>query len=297
MEAANFVPKRSRRFFRLRFLFWLPALLLTAQDALAWGLYTHVWFAQSLLWLVPLADPRFRTAAQKLPALVMAGACLPDLALVRGIAGSPRFGDSHEWELAAMQIEKAGSDEARALALGYASHLLTDIFAHNHFVPAHENVWADIPVATHASCEWALDHHVSPHLYATPGALLKREHATISCYLEEAFGCASAEADRLIATLMRAERLLRFSRLPALAHAAGRVGDKRMVRRFNHYLDHTVRRLPQINSLLAGECPQWNANPPRHLAHTAIAGQPMQALRSRLSLPADVFAGETQGET
>jgi hypothetical protein len=277
-------------------LLWLPALLLSAGDAFAWGLYTHVWFAQSLLWLVPLADPRFRQAARKLPALVMAGACLPDLALVRGIARSEQFGDSHEWALAAMQIEKAGSDEARALALGYASHLLTDIFAHNHFVPAHENVWADIPLATHAGCEWALDHHVRGQLYATPGQLLKREHATICAYLEAAFDCPRAEADRLLATLTRAERLLRLSRLPAVAHAAGRVADKRMVRRFNHYLDHTVRRLPQINSLIAGDQPEWDANPPRHLAHGAIAGQPLKALRSRLSLPADVFAASMRKE-
>lgn len=275
---------------------WLPALLLTAGDAFAWGLYTHVWFAQSLLWLVPLADPRFREAARKLPALVMAGACLPDLALVRGIARSEQFGDSHDWALAALQIEKAGSDEARALALGYASHLLTDIFAHNHFVPAHENVWADIPVATHASCEWALDHHVRGQLFATPGQLLRREHMTIRAYLEEAFDCPRAEADRLISTLARAESLLRFSRLPALAHATGRLADKRMLRRFNHYLDHTVRRLPQINSLIAGEQPEWDANPPRHLAHTAIEGQPLKALRSRLSLPTDVFVGSIRSD-
>lgn len=280
---------KTKRLRKLRFLFWLPALLLTAGDAFAWGLYTHVWFAQSLLWLVPLTDPRFRTAARKLPGLVMAGACLPDLALVRGIARSEQFGDSHDWELAAMQIEKAGSDEARALALGYLSHLLTDIFAHNHFVPAHENVWADIPVATHASCEWALDHHVSPQLFATPGQLLKREQGTIRIYLEETFGCASAEANRLISTLARADRLLRFSKLPVAAHAAGRIADRRMLRRFNHYLDQTVRRLPQINGLIAGDCPQWNANPPRHLAHVAISGVSMPKLRSRLSLPTDVF--------
>src|SRR5215469_15477858 len=85
---------RPRSLRKLRFLFWLPALLLTASDAYAWGLYTHVWFAQSLLWLVPLTDPRFRDAARKLPGLVMAGACLPDLALVRGIARSEHFGDS-----------------------------------------------------------------------------------------------------------------------------------------------------------------------------------------------------------
>lgn len=281
---------------RLNRLLWLPALLLTAGDAFAWGLYTHVWFVQSLLWLVPLADPRFRQAARKLPRLVMAGACLPDLALVRGIARSEQFGNSHDWELAAMQIARADSDEARALALGYASHLLTDIFAHNHFVPAHESVWADVPVLTHASCEWALDHHVAAQLFATPGQVLGAERTRIVVYLQEAFACPADEAMRLLNALARADRLLRFSRLPALAHATGRVADRRMLRRFNHYLDQTVRRLPQINALLAGECPQWSANPPHHLAHAAIAEQSMQALRSRLSLPSDVFL-ETGGKS
>ncbi|MBX9849284.1 MAG: zinc dependent phospholipase C family protein, partial [Rhodocyclaceae bacterium] len=207
----------------------------------------------------------------------------------RGIARSDNFADSHDWALAASQLEHADCDESRALALGYASHLLTDIFAHNHFVPAHENVWANVPVVTHASCEWALDHHVRKQLFATPGQLLNSERATIVSYLNSAFDCPADEATRLINTLGRADRLLRFSRLPAVAHVAGKLGDRRMVRRFNHYLDQTVRRLPQINALLVGEYPQWSANPPRHLAHTAIAGASLQTLRSRLSLPADVF--------
>ncbi|HTH94565.1 MAG TPA: zinc dependent phospholipase C family protein [Rhodocyclaceae bacterium] len=280
----------------LKILFWLPALLLTATDAYAWGLYTHVWFAQSLLWLVPLADTRIRDAARKFPRLVMAGACLPDLALVRDLVGSTHFADSHDWEMAAMQLERAraddASDEARAIALGYASHLLSDIFAHNHFVPAHENVWADVPVLTHASCEWALDYHVRRELFATPGAVLTSERAVLCAYLQDAFGCTPGEARRLLIALANGDRLLRGAGLPALAYAIGRRADKRMLRRFNHYLDQTVKRLPQINGLIAGERPQWDANPPRHLAHIAIAEASMPELRSRLALPSDVFQVE-----
>lgn len=274
----------------MRCLMLLPALLGTAEDALAWGLYTHVWFAQSLLWLVPLAHPDFRRAAQRLPRLVMAGACLPDLALVRSVAGATRLADSHDWSLAAEQLARADSDEARALALGYASHLLTDIFAHNHFVPAHERVWSDIPWLTHAGCEWALDHHVRGQLFATPGALLQGERHRIEPYIVAAFDATPQDAARTLTTLARADRLLRGSRLPAMVHAIGRKADRRMLRRFNHYLDQTVRRLPQINALLAGEQPQWHANPSRDLAHVAIADQPLPRLRSRLVLPHDVFA-------
>ena len=61
---------------------WFIPLLLWSADAHAWGLYTHVYFAQLLVWAVPLTDPRYRRAVKAFPRLVLAGACLPDLALL-----------------------------------------------------------------------------------------------------------------------------------------------------------------------------------------------------------------------
>ena len=60
---------------------WLP-LCLYPVDANAWGLVTHVYFAHSLLWAMPLLDPRLQRVIKKFPELVMAGACIPDLAVV-----------------------------------------------------------------------------------------------------------------------------------------------------------------------------------------------------------------------
>lgn len=272
-------------------LLCLIPLLLTASDVWAWGLYTHVWFAQALLWLIPLADPRFRAAAQKLPRLVLAGACLPDLALVAGLAGAhkQRFSDTHEWSLAAEQLARADTDEARALALGFASHLLTDIFAHNHFVPAHERTWGHVPVLTHASCEWALDHHVRQEIFFTPGQLLAGEEHHIAAYLQAAFDCPRAQGASLLRTLRRAEKLLRVSQLPALAHGVGALRDARMQSRFRHYLAQTVQRLPEINALIAGERPVWEANPRGDLAHAAVSGMDLSRLKRRLQLPETVF--------
>lgn len=270
-------------------LLWLPALLLTSADALAWGLYTHVYFAQALVWLVPLADPRLRAAARRLPRLVLAGACLPDLALTDLRAGQPVFEHSHEWETAARLLAAAGDDEERALALGFASHLLTDIFAHNHFVPAHEIVWFDAPVATHAACEWAMDHHVRRHVYARPGDLLTAERPVVAAWVARAFDCTDAAAGRALDGLAGADRLLRRSGLPRLAHGAGSLGDRRMARRFAHYLAHTVRHLRQMDRIAGGERPQWVANPCRHAAREALADVPARLLRARLPMPADLF--------
>ncbi|MBL8505647.1 MAG: hypothetical protein JNJ51_04730, partial [Methylobacillus glycogenes] len=55
-------------------LLWLTPLLSFSLDAQAWGLVTHVYFAHSLLWAMPLLDPRLQSAIRRFPQLVMAGA-------------------------------------------------------------------------------------------------------------------------------------------------------------------------------------------------------------------------------
>src|SRR5688500_6518605 len=77
-------------------LAWI-ALVLYPSDALAWGLQTHLFFAQYVLALLPLADPGLRAAARRLPRLVLAGACLPDLAIVGLLMGTPAFRRAHLW--------------------------------------------------------------------------------------------------------------------------------------------------------------------------------------------------------
>lgn len=271
-----------------RFLYCCLLLGFSA-DAWAWGLQTHAFFAQTLLWLVPLTDPRLRKAAAKLPRLILAGACLPDLVLT-SVGRIPTLNASHDWETAARLFADAGSDEERALALGFASHLLTDIVAHNHFVPAHELVWIDVPLATHAAAEWAMDRYISRQLFVEPAVLLMREENDVEKYVAQSFSCSVGQARTAMRSLARAESLLRRSGLPALAFSVGRKLDRRLDLRFRHYLAHTLRRLPQINRLAAGEQPSWGANPCSNRAKTALANVPGRQLRTRLPLPVDLFA-------
>lgn len=274
----------------LRHWLWLIPLLGFALDAQAWGLNTHVYFAQTLLWLAPVAHPAFRAAARKFPRLLMAGACLPDLALMAPLVNTQAFDPTHEWDTAARLMRNADDDESRALALGFASHLLADIFAHNHFVPAHEEVWGDVPFATHVACEWALDHHLRDRVYGQPARLLAENEQVISPFVAAHFSCDLNKARRAVKYLARADRLLRVSGLPALMFHAGRMGDRRMVRRFQHYLSNTVRRMGQMDRLIAGELPQWHANPERHVPRAELARLPLRLVHLRLPMPADVFA-------
>ncbi len=233
----------------LRLLLWTLPLLLQSRDAAAWGLYTHVFFAQWLLWGVPLLDPALRRAAARYPKLVLAGACLPDLAIVGKHVGTQAFSDTHNWDDALRMLHAAEDDPSRALALGYCSHLLVDIIAHHHFVPAHEHLWLNVPVLTHACAEWAMDAHIRPHLLTTPKALLNSGEAEICQLVTRHFNVENHVARRATRLLARADTVLRRSWLPQMLYGAAARFDARVPDRFNYFVTQTTQRLGEINQL------------------------------------------------
>lgn len=270
-------------------LCFLP-LLLHSGDAYAWGLCTHVYFSQLLIWAVPLADPRFRRAVARLPELMLAGTCLPDVALFARLAGAPELDTTHQWSAAQRLLQRAHDDEARALAVGFASHLLCDIIAHNHFVPAHEQLWLDRPVVTHAVAEWTMDAHVMPHLFVRPAALMRRHFRRLADYAAQQFGCGRAEAERALRWLKNGETLLRASRLPQMLGNGARALDGKLERRLDWYVVETTARLGQINRLIDGDAPVWRAEIDcAHVARERPCLLPARGPERRLPLPQDFF--------
>lgn len=275
----------------LRYWRWLIPLLLFSADAHAWGLYTHVYFAQMLLWAVPFTDPRYRRAIKSFPKLVLAGACLPDLAVLSEGAWGEPFSTTHQWQRARKLLDEANNDQEYALSLGFVSHLLVDVIAHNYFVPAHEKMWGNIPVLTHAACEWAMDTHVQPQLFAKPAELLNAHRDELAEYMAQHFSCTVRKARCGLALLAGAEHALRRSRLSSLCYYGARSIDTGMQRRFNYYLHETGQRLVHIDRILLGEEPIWDANPSsadRVLRQRIECIEPLQ-LRHRLPLPEDLF--------
>ncbi|MCL5060065.1 MAG: zinc dependent phospholipase C family protein, partial [Candidatus Thermoplasmatota archaeon] len=195
-------------------LWWSIPASLFAADVLAWGLYTHVYFAQLLVWAVPLLDPALRRAVRRFPQRLMAGACLPDLALVGSTARTRAFDASHRWETAHALLDAAHDDETRACAVGAISHLWVDIIAHNHFVPAHEHLWWNVPMLTHAASEWAMDRHIARHLFRPPATLLQADGWLVD-YVARNFGCTPAAGRRAVRRFP--QRLMAGACLPDLA--------------------------------------------------------------------------------
>jgi len=243
---------------------------LFAPDALAWGLQTHVFLAQWALAAAPLADPQIRAAALRLPRLVLAGACLPDLALAGRALGLAAFRRAHQWSTL-KRLAAACWDEERAIAVGYASHLLADVVAHNRFVPEHERRIVDVPHVTHALCEWAMDEHLRHGLESQPGDLLTTEISTLAQAAARTFRCSEALARRAIVFLARAERMLRASRLPRLCRYTMSLVDRDMRRHFDAYIRDATVLVRQVGAVLSGTEPRWQPEPDQAMRNEAPA--------------------------
>jgi len=223
-------------------------------DANAWGLITHLYFAQSLLWAMPLLDPKLQAAIKKFPDLVMAGACIPDLALV-----SQPFNNTHAWKSAHQLLDAAESDEEMAIAIGYASHLYIDVIAHHHFVPAHEAMWFKSTMFTHITSEWAMDAYLMPLIKTSPHRLLRKHHFAITSFISTHFNCAEDITSAAIKRLALGDALLRLVKLPQFIHGFARLFDRSLSQNFVYYISKTQIALEDIGKVLDGNQPEFDA--------------------------------------
>jgi len=236
-----------------QYYWWLPCCLYSV-DSYAWGLVTHLYFAQSLLWAMPLLDPRLQNAIKKFPELVMAGACLPDLALF-----SQRFRHTHLWENAHHLLQVAQNDEDLALAVGYASHLYIDVIAHNHFVPAHEAMWLNRTISTHIASEWAMDAYLAPLVNVTPMLLLRKHQQRIATFISPHFRCDESTTIVALKRLAWGDGLLRSIKLPHLIYRTVNILDRRTRRHFIYYIAKTQLAMADVGVVLNGTRPQFDA--------------------------------------
>ena len=236
-------------------------VLLYAPDASAWGLQTHVFLAHYSLAAVPLADPAWRAAAHALPRLVLAGACLPDLAIVgRFFLHSPAFCRSHLWATLRRIAASPRSDYDRALALGYATHLVSDVVAHNDFVPEHEARIGRTAMIGHLVSEWAMDDWLRQGLLPADALEEAGEHAVQ--FVARAFRCNEPFARRALGVLMRGERVLRASPAPAMCRTVLGWVVPLLERHFGLYLGRTTRVLGAVETALAGGFEDWSGLDP-----------------------------------
>lgn len=227
-------------------------MLVYSADANAWGLLTHLYFAQSLLWAMPLLDPRLQAAIRKFPQLVMAGACLPDLAIVNHY-----FHGNHHWNDIPDYLSQAHSEQDLAITIGYVSHLYVDVLAHNHFVPAHEKMLTEKGMVAHLAAEWAMDAHVSKLMDCSPRQLLKQHEATLIAYMSNIAKADVAQTRLALRRLAFWDNILRKSRLPNVIYRVLHIRDTQLKQHFAYYLARTHGALQHFGKVFAGNQPAW----------------------------------------
>ena len=243
-------------------LLWGFRLVFYAIDANAWGLYTHLFFSQWLILSTPLLSsatlsPKIQQAIKKFPKLVLAGACLPDLAVV-----AKAFNSTHQWHKAEQMMQNAVTDEEIAIAVGYSSHLFVDVVAHNHFVPAHEAKWAHInwlnkSVVTHITSEWAMDAHIDKQVTHCPHHLILSNLDSLSNFIAPYFAVTKQQAKNKLRLLAWLDGLLRISQLSSAILWSIKLSDAGFVKNCEYYLAKTSHALSYFEQSLQGIRPNW----------------------------------------
>ena len=279
----------------IKFLWCFP-LLIYAADANAWGLYTHLFFSQYLLLSTPILgsatlSPRIQAAIQKFPKLVLAGACVPDLAVI-----SKSFHTTHFWDKAELMLRNAQSDEEIAIAVGYCSHLFVDVVAHNHFVPAHEASWKNESVVTHIVSEWAMDAHITKQVKHCPHHLILSNIDLLSEFIAPNFGVSPRLAKNKLRLLAWADGLLRVTQLSPLILQFLKLNDAEFVHNLNYYVAKTSHALDDFHHALKGIRPSWQPEL-KHLTATELSAWRTQCLgdlRLQMMTPVNYYRSSQQ---
>lgn len=265
---------------------WAIPICFYAADSNAWGLFTHIYFSQYLLMATPLLDPKVQQAIKRFPKLVLAGACLPDLAVI-----SKSFSTTHQWHISEQMIASAETDEEVAMAVGYASHLYVDVIAHNHFVPAHEAKWLNKTIVTHIASEWAMDGHISKLIIDPPHRLIKQHLKELTQFVAPHFKLHPKLVKSNLKRLANLDRLLRFSQLSPMLLLGLKMRDKEFVNNLNYYLVKTEHALTHFNNALEGSRPKWQPEL-HHLSASELIdwrSECLGDLRLRILHPVDFY--------
>lgn len=267
--------------------------MLYQQDAYAWGLITHLYFADSLLWAMPLLDPKLQRAIKRFPELVMAGACLPDLAVV-----SNKFHGNHHWMHIPQMLKEVESEADLAIAIGYVSHLYVDVIAHNHFVPAHEAMYAHESILTHISVEWAMDAKLSPLMQQTPNQLLKQHHHALLAFCVQHFSVDQTSCKQALKQLGFWDSVLRAVKLPQMILMGMRLFNRSTKQHFIYYIAKTHIALLDFGKIFSGEHPTWQPElSSQHATMSEWRLMCLEHLQQRHPKPIDYFLARSIKKT
>lgn len=109
-------------------------VLLTPQDALAWGPVTHLVHGATVLAGLNTLPSTLQEILRAFPDSYLYGCVGADIIQAKKFARDLRY-HCHSWNVGWQVLDGAGSDPERAFAYGYLTHLAADTYSHNYYVP------------------------------------------------------------------------------------------------------------------------------------------------------------------
>jgi hypothetical protein len=110
------------------------ALVAFPTDACAWGPVTHLVHGSMLLERLPLLPADLRDLVSRFPYEYLYGCIGADIIQAKKFTRS-LYTHCHHWQTGWSVLENARQDPERAFAYGYLSHLASDTFSHNYYLP------------------------------------------------------------------------------------------------------------------------------------------------------------------
>lgn len=112
----------------------LAAILLVPSDALAWGPVTHLVHGAMLLERIQLLPPDVAALLTRFPYEYLYGCIGADIVQAKKFTRS-LYTHCHHWNTGWEVLAGASTEAEEAFARGYLSHLASDTFSHNYYLP------------------------------------------------------------------------------------------------------------------------------------------------------------------
>jgi len=110
------------------------AVLLTPSDALAWGPVTHLVHGAILLERLPMLPSDVAALLSRFPYEYLYGCIGADIVQAKKFTKS-LYTHCHHWQTGWAVLDGATTEAEQAFARGYLSHLASDTFSHNYYLP------------------------------------------------------------------------------------------------------------------------------------------------------------------
>lgn len=168
---------------------FLLLVLAGPSEAYAWGPATHVKLASDVLGCLPLLPAAIAAILARYRKDYVFGNIAADVVVAKRLSRVKQI--CHHWATGFAILEDASTDQGRAFALGYLSHLAADTVAHGKFLPRQMTLTRTTMSFGHLYWELRADTTIGPHYWGELRGVLREafnEHGqALSARLTDTF--------------------------------------------------------------------------------------------------------------